>query len=52
MAYNGTKWSVVERIAHVVYINVFISYLFVLECAGYAGETLYPARIAMSTGAF
>ena len=27
-------------------------YLFVLVCGGYAGETLYPPEIAMSTGAF
>ena len=35
-------------------IDVFYLYvyIFVLVCAGYAGETLYPREIAVSTGAF
>ena len=35
-------------------IDIFILfvYIFVLVCAGYAGETLYPREIALSTGAF
>ena len=27
-------------------------YLFVMVCVGYAGETLYPVEIALSTSTF
>ena len=33
-------------------IFVLFVYLFVLVCAGYAGETLYPTAILLSTSAF
>ena len=33
-------------------MDIFVSfvYLFVFVCAGYAGETLYPTAILVSTG--
>ena len=52
MVYSGSKWSMVVVRTHVMYINVFVSYLFVFVCGGYAGETLYPREITVSTGAF
>ena len=33
-------------------ISILHVFIFVLVCGGYASETIYPAEIAMSTGAF